>query len=107
MLLARVVEEVTGIAFPRYVRDSVFAPLGMEACQVNVAGDKFKVPPAESYYGINGQAVPTSTSAYPGPDDVYCSAPDLLRFAIVGRGHRRDAAAGSSVQHAVWARVGV
>lgn len=87
MLLARVVEEVTGIAFPRYVRDSVFTPLGMEACQVYVAGDQFKVRPAESYYGINGQAVPTSTSAYPGPDDVYCSAPDLLRFAML---HLKD-----------------
>jgi CubicO group peptidase (beta-lactamase class C family) len=82
MLLARAVEQVTGLDFPRYVRDSVFTPLGMGACQVFVAGDEFEVPPAKSYYGINGEPVPRSTSAYPGPDDVYCSAQDLLRFAM-------------------------
>jgi CubicO group peptidase (beta-lactamase class C family) len=81
-LLARVVEEATGKDFPGYVRDSVFTPLGMAAAQVYVAGDELQGPAATLYYGVNGQPVPRSTSAYPGSGDVYCSAHDLLRFAM-------------------------
>jgi CubicO group peptidase (beta-lactamase class C family) len=82
MLLARVVEEVTRMDFRRYVRDSVFTPLGMAAGQVYVVGDELLGPAATSYYGVNGEPVPRSTSAYPGTGDVYCSAHDLLRFAM-------------------------
>jgi len=80
-LLARAVEEVSGMDFPRYVRDSVFTPLGMAAAQVYV-GDELLGPAATSYYGSNGEPVPPNTSPYPGNGDVYCSAHDLLRFAM-------------------------
>ncbi len=80
-LLARLVEEATGMDFPQYVRDSVFTPLGMMAAQVYV-GDELRSPAAKSYYGANGEPVPRNLHAYPGAEDVYCSAHDLLRFAM-------------------------
>jgi len=81
-LLARAVEEKTRVDFPRFVRDNVFTPLGMTAAQVYVAGDELPEPAATLYHGANGQRVPPGTSPYPGSDDVYCSARDLLRFAM-------------------------
>jgi CubicO group peptidase (beta-lactamase class C family) len=88
MLLARVVEQATGMDFPHYVRDSVFKSLGMEGAQVYVAGDELSEPTATSYYGVNDEPIPRSTSAYPGPEDVYSSAHDLLRFAMFHLGDR-------------------
>ncbi len=80
-LLARLVEHVSGMPFPRYVRDSVFSPLGMRAAQVYAGGDLPRHA-ARSYFGDNGEPVPHNTSAYFGNGDVYCSAHDLLRFAM-------------------------
>jgi CubicO group peptidase (beta-lactamase class C family) len=80
-LLARVVEQVSGVDFPRYVRDSVFSPLAMTAAQVYV-GDEILSPAATSYYGASGEPVPQNLSPYPGSGDTYSSAHDLLRFAM-------------------------
>ncbi|MDX1429335.1 MAG: serine hydrolase domain-containing protein [Rhodothermales bacterium] len=80
-LLARLIEEVTGMALPEYARDSVFTPLGMVTAQVYV-GDELRGPAAQSYYGVNGKPVPQNLHAYTGAADVYCSAHDLLRFAM-------------------------
>jgi len=80
-LLARLVEDVSGMDFPSYVRDSVFTPLGMANAQVYV-GYQLLCPAATLYYGANGEPVPHNTSPYPGNGDVYCSAHDLLRFAM-------------------------
>ncbi len=82
MLLARAVEVVTDSPFPRYVRDSLFTPLGMGAAQVYTAGDQLLGLAATPYYGLGGDPVPLSVYAYPGSADVYCSAHDLLRFAM-------------------------
>jgi CubicO group peptidase (beta-lactamase class C family) len=80
-LLARLVEEASGMDFPHYVRDSVFTPLGMTDSQVFV-GDELVSPAATSYYGASGEPVPKNLSAYPGNSDTYLSAHDLLRFAM-------------------------
>ncbi len=80
-LLARVVEQVSGVDFPRYVRDSVFTPLGMVSARVYI-GDEFPSLAATSYYGASGEPVPQSLSSHPGAGDVYSSAHDLLRFAM-------------------------
>jgi CubicO group peptidase (beta-lactamase class C family) len=82
MLLARAVEVATGFDFAPFVRDSVFAPLGMGTAQVYAAGDELLGPAATPYYGISGEPVPRSVYAYPGSADVYCSAHALLRFAM-------------------------
>ncbi len=89
-LLGRLVEQVSGLDFPRYVRDSVFTPLGMTAAQVYV-GDELLGPAATSYYGASGEPVPQVLAAYPGSGDTYCSAHDLLRFAMFHlKNHRPD-----------------
>ena len=80
-LLARLIEEVTGMDFPEYARDSVFTPLGMPTAQVYM-GDELRSNAAKSYYGVNGKPVPQNLHAYPGAEDVYCNAHDLLRFAM-------------------------
>jgi CubicO group peptidase (beta-lactamase class C family) len=80
-LLARVVEQASGTDFPRYVHDNVFRPLGMAAAQVYV-GDELVSPAAASYYGASGEPVPRNLSPYHGNADIYCSAHDLLRFAM-------------------------
>jgi CubicO group peptidase (beta-lactamase class C family) len=80
-LLARAVEQVSGIPFPRYMRERVFAPLGMSDTEVYTR-DALPSRAALSYFGINGEQVPQNTSAYFGNGDVYCSAHDLLRFAL-------------------------
>jgi CubicO group peptidase (beta-lactamase class C family) len=80
-LLARVVEQASGTDFPRYVHDNVFAPLGMAAAQVYV-GDELLGSAATSYYGANGEPVPRNLSPYHGSGNMYCSAHDLLRFAM-------------------------
>jgi CubicO group peptidase (beta-lactamase class C family) len=86
MLLARAVEVVTALHFTRYVRDSLFTPLGMGTAQVYAAGDELLGPAATPYFGLSGEPVPRSVYAYPGSADVYCSAHDLLRFAMLHLG---------------------
>lgn len=80
-LLGRLVEQLSGVDFPRYVRANVFSPLGMVAAQVYV-GDELLSPAATSYYGTSGEPVPQNLSPYLGNGDTYCSAHDLLRFAM-------------------------
>jgi len=80
-LLGRAVEEVSGTDFPRYVHANVFTPLGMAAAQVYV-GEELLNRAATSYYGTSGEPVPQNLSPYHGNGDVYCSAHDLLRFAM-------------------------
>jgi CubicO group peptidase (beta-lactamase class C family) len=80
-LLARLVEQVSGMEFPRYVGDSVFEPLGMSAAQVYV-GEELTPATATSYYGIDGKPVPQSLASYWGSGGTYCSARDLLQFAM-------------------------
>ncbi len=82
MLLARAVEVATGAEFARYVRDSVLTPLGMESARVFTGDEDVLGPVATPRYGRNGELVPRSVFAYPGSAGVYCSAHELLRFAM-------------------------
>lgn len=80
-LIACVVEQASGTDFPSYVHDNVFKPLGMAAALVYVGGE-LPDRAATSYYGANGEPVPQNLSPYYGNGDIYCSAHDLLRFAM-------------------------
>jgi CubicO group peptidase (beta-lactamase class C family) len=77
-MLALVVEKVTGMPFPQYLRQTIFDPLGMKDTHVVTAADLPDVMP--SYLG-NGRLVPWSflDGTY-GDKNVYSTTRDLLKW---------------------------
>jgi CubicO group peptidase (beta-lactamase class C family) len=81
-LLALVVERASGRSFPEFLRERIFAPLGMDAVAYVRGGPE----PAHRAYGyseIDGRWVRTdqsSTSAVLGDGGIYASIDDLAKW---------------------------
>ena len=80
-VLSEVVRHVSREPYADFMRDSVFAPLGLTHCAA-------RVPPALTpfvavpYDARTGRVDHPATRAAEGASGVYCSAHDLLRFAM-------------------------
>ena len=77
-MLALIVEKVTGVPFPQYMKQTIFDPLGMKDTRVATATDLGSVMP--SYLG-NGRLVPwTFLDGTYGDKNVYSTTRDLLKW---------------------------
>lgn len=77
LLLASIVEQVTGMSFPQYMKDSVFTPLGMNDTYV------FSIKDTASYnptYQGNRPFPMTNVDCTYGDKNIYSTVRDLLKW---------------------------
>jgi len=79
-LIAYLIAQVSGMSFPQYVKENVFTPLGMP--EAVVYDGTSPVRHAAVCYSAEFTPIPTYSYAYPGAGDVFCSAHELIRFAM-------------------------
>jgi CubicO group peptidase (beta-lactamase class C family) len=82
-LLALVVERVSGMPFPRFLHERIFAPLGMTSSVAHQDGVDTVPYRAYGFTPDSGRFLPTDqsvTSATLGDGGVYTSALDLVRW---------------------------
>ena len=82
-LLALVVERVSGMPFPRFLHERIFAPLGMTSSVAHQDGVDTVPNRAYGFTPDSGRFLPTDqsvTSATLGDGGVYTSALDLVRW---------------------------
>jgi CubicO group peptidase (beta-lactamase class C family) len=90
-LLALVVERVSGMAFADFLRQRIFAPLGMARTLAHVAGRDTVPERAYGYTPDSGRFVPSDqsvTSATLGDGGVYTSVEDLVQWDAALYGER-------------------
>lgn len=76
VLLAMLVEKVSGMSFPKYVDKKIFKPAGMKSSCV---GQNLKDKKRVSSYHISGNIDDKPLDIY-GPGGIYSTAADLYRF---------------------------
>lgn len=79
-LLDHVISRVSGQSYVDFMRHEVFAPLGMTHASVHVGPGLAKYQAAR--YGADDAPLPFYTFDHPGASAVWCSAHDLIRFAM-------------------------
>jgi CubicO group peptidase (beta-lactamase class C family) len=77
ILLASILERITGIDFPQYMKDSVFTPLGMNSTFVFSINDTSKYVP--TYSGSRPYLMDHLDCTY-GDKNIYSTAQDLLQW---------------------------
>ena len=78
VLLALIVEKVSGLAFPQYMKSTFFDPLGMKQTFILTINDSAKVTPSYDGYGKDW---PLDFSDGPyGDKNVYSTPRDLLKW---------------------------
>ncbi len=87
-VLSEVVRHVSGESFGDFVRDSIFRPLGLAHCTASVSGAALAPGLAVPYDTHAGRVEHPRVRAAQGASAVWCSAHDLLRFAMVQLGER-------------------
>jgi CubicO group peptidase (beta-lactamase class C family) len=84
ILLAEVVEQVTGVPFAEWMEENVFGPLGMEHTTVKTHGGQIIPNVAEGYVGIRGEQFAwkeeDELDAFFGATGVYSTVEDLARW---------------------------
>jgi len=83
VLLGLILERVSASAYPRFLRERIFAPLGMSATVAHVEGVDTVPNRAYGYTPAPGGFTPTDqsvTSATLGDGGVYTSVDDLVRW---------------------------
>jgi len=75
-----IISKVTGKSYSEYMKTEVFLPLGMTHASIDI-GPGLEKFAAERYH-TDGKPVPFYTSDHPGASQVFCSAHDLIRFAL-------------------------
>lgn len=90
-LLALVVERISGMSFADFLRQRIFAPLGMTRTLAHIAGRDTVPERAYGYTPDSGRFVPTDqsvTSATLGDGGIYTSVDDLLHWDAALDGER-------------------
>lgn len=101
-VIERIIERVSGMAYPVFMRDALFSPLGLGSGRI-VAGSALPKGASERYM-ISGRRVPFYVSEHRGAADAFMNAPDLARFgmfyldAVRGRSQHLSAGAAQSMQ---------
>ena len=79
-LLGDVISRVSGESYADFMREAVFAPLGMEQTVVHTGPGLAEGQAVK--YTSQGSVVPPCDSDSPGASAIYGSAQDLIRFAL-------------------------
>jgi CubicO group peptidase (beta-lactamase class C family) len=79
-MLASIIANVSGMSYAAFIREQVFAPLGMASTLVYEGGPLGKAYAAG--YTQARERIPLYLDSYPGADGTYASAHDLIRFAM-------------------------
>lgn len=81
-ILGQVVADASGQAFPTFLREKVFGPLGMSSCFLD--GDRVRLRAAAVRYDSSRPNIPLPPvrSTTPGASAMYCSVHDLLLFGM-------------------------
>jgi CubicO group peptidase (beta-lactamase class C family) len=83
-VVADIVARRSGRSFGQYLHEAVFAPLGMDDAFL---GSEYAAHPGRATrYGDDGTPLPFYLTATPGSGEVYASARDLARFAMLHLG---------------------
>ena len=81
MLLASIIEKVSGMSYPEYMRKNIFEPLGMDDTFVYIAGQNDTLPHLAEGYKYHWKVV---TEAYLngtyGDKGIYATARDLFKW---------------------------
>ena len=88
-LMGYLISEVSGMHYSRFIEDNVFLPLGMTEANVHEKGRKSDQ--SAVCYTPDFKPIPDYSASYPGAEDIYCSAYDLIRFAMF---HLKDSLQG-------------
>ncbi|HJR73613.1 MAG TPA: serine hydrolase domain-containing protein [Luteimonas sp.] len=83
-ILAEIVARQSKQEFGEYLRDRVLKPLGMKDSFFDT--DLSRRPEMATRYADDGKALPFYTTATPGSGEMYASAHDLARFAMLHLG---------------------
>lgn len=84
-ILGEVIARQSGQSFADYLHDAVFAPLGMRDSFLDT--ERAGHPDLATRYADDGAPLPFYLTATPGSGEVYASAHDLARFAML---HLKD-----------------
>lgn len=87
-VIERVIERVSGKAYPVFMRDAVFTPLGLGSGQIATGPALPKG--AAARYMTSGRRVPFYVSEHRGAADAFMCAPDLARFGMFYLDAARD-----------------
>ena len=88
-VLDHLIARVSGKSYPDFMREEVFAPLGMHHASVDIAPGL--EPYAAARYERDGSRYPFYDFDHPGASAVFCSAHDLARFGMFHvKSHRAD-----------------
>jgi CubicO group peptidase (beta-lactamase class C family) len=79
-LMGYLISKVSGMEYSRYIAESVFLPLGMTEAKVHERGNV--IDQSAMCYTPEFRSIPAYSASYPGASDIYCSAHDLIRFAM-------------------------
>lgn len=88
-LLSRVIEVRSGRSYGDYMRDNVFAPLGLTRTAVNPTAAYG--PNVAVSYNLDNTPIARFVTDHPGATEVYSSVHDLIRYAAFNmKAHRTD-----------------
>jgi CubicO group peptidase (beta-lactamase class C family) len=79
-VLSYIIERVSGVSYEQFMRQNVFAPLGMTRTSVGLAPEL--EPYAATRYGEDGLPVPFYDFDHRGAAAIFASAHDLVRFGV-------------------------
>src|SRR4029079_9978769 len=78
VLLALIIEQVSGIPYPQYMKDNFFTPLGMTHTFVKTQADSANV--VYSYKANGGLWTPDFSDGPYGDKNIYSTCRDLLKW---------------------------
>jgi CubicO group peptidase (beta-lactamase class C family) len=87
-LMGYLISETSGLTYSRFIDEYVFLPLGMTEAEVHERGKV--IHQAAVCYTPEFTPIPAHSASYPGASDGYCSAHDLIRFAMFHLKHNLD-----------------
>lgn len=92
VLLAQILEKVTRQAFPIWIRENIFKPIGMDSTLIETEAEEVIKGAADSYLVTNGNNLVTSfgNRAFYGAGDIYTSIADMAKWGHFWSSHNQD-----------------
>jgi CubicO group peptidase (beta-lactamase class C family) len=84
VLLAQVVEKVTGVSFRKWTRENIFRPLAMKDSQFNDSASRVVRDRAYPYYTIDGEDLQKGilSYSYVGPTSLLTTSEDMAKWLL-------------------------
>lgn len=80
VLLASIVEKISGLSYPEFLNQNIFIPLGMQNTKVLPAGTNFNLLPVLGHYGTGKPIEPHYLDGTYGDKNIVSTVWDLHRF---------------------------